>query len=98
MKIYGTVRKINDDYYEVPYTEYRDGRKVGIGTEDFDRIRYYRYVKRYIIRVWDGVSRYKSGNRVYEETNYDIETNGMPKDLKPLFAHLGADVRFIRRH
>lgn len=41
MKLYGKVNKINDEYREVQYTEYReDGTIKGKGTEDFSIARF----------------------------------------------------------
>lgn len=87
MKIYGEIKKLSDDYFEVAYNEYRYGIRIRAGKEDFSPVRL-ACIPRYEIRFWDGKTYNRGGNRVFEF--YDlIRTTGTPKELKTVFAHLG---------
>lgn len=94
MKIYGNVKKQSADYFVVEYTEYRNGKKVSCGSEDFSQARY-SSIPRYEIRVWDGQAFNRGGQRLFKHHDL-IKTTGKPKDLKQIFAYLGKAVSVIK--
>lgn len=81
---YTKMRRISDDYFEVPFTEYSEnGRPIRRGTEDFSRERYHS-LKVYEIWTWDGKSYNKGGQRKFEhQATYRM--TGKPAELKALY-------------
>lgn len=84
MKIYGSKRKINDDYFEVEYTEYsEDGDIINEGTEDFSQKRY-NSIPVYEIWVWDGQRMNKGGKRWFDHVQ-TIRSTGKPAEIKAAY-------------
>ena len=69
MKIYDKVKKINENYIEVSYTEYReDGTIKGIGTEDFSTTRFNKLKYFEIFRKTGRVN--KGGHNIWEQIGW----------------------------
>jgi len=67
MKIYGTRTRINDNYFEVYYGEYReDGTLKQTGTEDFTVERWNKQTHTRFVYTWDGERRNAGGYRWFE--------------------------------
>ena len=55
IRIYLSVRKIADDYYEAKYKDYLpDGTQVGFGYEDFSGERLREQTKKYAVYTYNG--------------------------------------------
>ena len=71
MRIYGKAKQISDNYYEIPYKEYRpDGTLKATGTEDFSGERAASSNHLYSIHTWDGSRRNKGGKKWFETETY----------------------------
>ena len=69
MRIYGKAKQIIENYFEIPYKEYRkDGSLKQTGTEDFTTARIIKQTKCYSIHTWDGKKR-MSGNQKWFENH-----------------------------
>ena len=54
IRIYGKITKLHEDYYEVAYKEYTDGRLTGSGTEDFSKERLATATKKFDVYCYNG--------------------------------------------
>jgi len=106
-KIYGLRRnwtEINPNYYEVPYTKYRNGVIVDTGTEDFSSERI-RSITQVAYDAKEATGRINKGGGVMREVcggiNGYVNKNdektaraGMIKSLKEKYS--GKDIRIIK--
>ena len=97
MRIYGKTNKIADDYYELPYKEYRpDGTLKATGTEDFSGARL-RTLEVRGIYTWDGQRRNAGGKRWFDYHGHVRVNAGDLKELKAYAAaKYAADLVQIR--
>ena len=76
MRIYGKAKQISENYFEVPYKEYRaDGSLKQAGSEDFTTDRYSKQLHIYSIHTWNGEKRNAGGKKWYENCGcYKVDT------------------------
>lgn len=68
-KVYGNAKKIGNDYYEVPYTEYyADGTIKCESTEDFSRERLHKGTKRFDVYCYNGETLHGAYREGYKRT------------------------------
>ena len=94
MKEYGKARKINNDYYEVEYIEYRDDGSVRfVGTEDFSRKRL-RTLAYYSIHIPTG--KLNKGNKMIWEQKGFVKSNSCSDAKFIAKLHYGENVQLRR--
>ena len=106
IKIYNEhkLRKINSEYYEVPYTLYRDGVAFAKGTEDFSRERWARGTSKLMFEIREANGRINKGGGVMRDSLgcvYFAVLRGQEKAGRKLFRALlraeykGRDIRIV---
>lgn len=53
-RVYTDVKKINEDYYEATYKEYRGTQQIGYGKEDFSKARLQAATKKFDVFGYNG--------------------------------------------
>ena len=103
-KIYDVKKaeEIRGGYFEIPYTAYRDGVKISIGTEDFTAERR-RIIKQICYEAREAIGRIDKGGGIMRETcgecvvyaiNEKAARSHAIRELKECF--VGRDIRIVK--
>ena len=69
MRIYTSVKKIRNDYYEAEYQEYTDDILTGAGTEDFSGERLRTATKKFDVYCYNGKTMHGAYREGYRMTD-----------------------------